>query len=656
MSLQHFHLVRTKNEIIWLTINSQDNDHNALTMPLLKEMLEIIDNLQGKGFKGLVISSLKLNNFISGTKLETLIKLTTLQRAEIFTSLGNQLCRRIRALDFPSIAIINGKCCNSGLEIALSCDYRIATNNPNNLFCYRDIHQGHYAGFGGITRLIQLKGLAVALDLLNQMPYTAEEALSKGIVDYLVPTHKTHQSAQYLIAQENTALEHKLSPYQRIRTSLKTMLPPKLQTALFATKYTTDTFQSVLDTWKTFNTSPDAIHQEAIMAARLLVSDVAKNHLKSRQLYQQIDHDIIATPPQSQRIHIIGCGVMGRYIARCCAENGFYVSIYDTRHAALEKVLPELYQSFKTQNKQRQIIIDKIIIDIENKGLKQADIIIEAIPENKHAKASLLNDIDQQAKQSAYILTTTACLPLEDISKGMQTPQRLAAFNPYHPFFKSKIAEISTAINSPQLTAAIKSFVKAIKFKPIQVKSHSGYLGTRLLITYLTEAMLIHQSGISTQAIDKLTAKMGMNHAPFDLIDTIGLNECLQVTEALADRLNYDVPSILMQKNEQGLKGKDSGAGFYRYRKGRKLHPILDKTLSSPSWKYKNKEVEIQIIEKLINEARSCLQQAIVNDQQIIDLVATVITGFSTAKGGPLAYLEQLQASTIALSTEEKTS
>jgi 3-hydroxyacyl-CoA dehydrogenase/enoyl-CoA hydratase/3-hydroxybutyryl-CoA epimerase len=653
-AFQHVHLVRTKNNIIWLTINSQDNDNNALTIPLLKEMLEVIDNLQGKGFKGLVISSLKLNNFISGTELDTLIKLTTLQRAEIFTSLGNQLCRRISTLDCPSIAIINGRCCDSGLEIALSCDYRIATDNPKNVFCYNDIHQGYYAGFGSITRLIESKGLAVALDILNKPPYTAEEALFIGLVDYVVPTHKTHQSAQYLIAQEQEEVGRKPSFLLTIRSALKTRLPTTLQASLLANKYTSDTFKSILETWKTFNTSPDAHHHEAIMAARLLVSDVAKNHLTLRKLYQQLDRDIIATAPQSQRIHIIGCGVMGRYIARCCAKNGFYVSIYDTRHAALEKILPELYQSFKTQNKQRQIIIDKIIIDIENKGLKHADIIIEAIPENKHAKASLLNDIDQQAKNSAYILTTTACLPLEEISKEMQTPQRLAAFNPYHPLFNSRIAEISTPINNVHLTTSIRAFSKALNFKPIQVKSHSGYLGTRLLTTYLTEAMLIHQSGISTQAIDKLTAKMGMSHAPFDLIDTIGLNECLHVTEALSDRLNYDVPSILMQKNEQGLKGKDSGAGFYRYRKGRKLYPILDKTLSSPSWKHKSKDVEIRLIEKLINEARSCLQQTIVNDQQLIDLVATVITGFSTAKGGPLAYLKQLQANTMPVNTEEK--
>jgi 3-hydroxyacyl-CoA dehydrogenase/enoyl-CoA hydratase/3-hydroxybutyryl-CoA epimerase len=433
-------------------------------------------------------------------------------------------------------------------------------------------------------------------------------------------------------------------------------LPNKLQAALLSNQYNSSAINSIIETWKVFNSSSDASHNEAIEAAKLLISDAAKNQLKLQKHYQKLDQGITATAPQSQRIHIVGCGVMGRYIARCCAENGFYVSIYDTRYAALEKLLPELYQdcNHKDHAKLRRKLIDRIIIDVDNSGLTHADIIIEAIPENKHAKASLLHDIDKQAKQSAIILTTSACLPLEELAKGMKTPQRLAAFKPYHPLFASKIAEISIHNDNPQLSERIKSFSKALQLKPIQVKSNSGYLGTRLLMTYLTESMLIHQSGISLQAIDKLTADMGISHAPFDLIDSIGISECLQVSEALADRLNYDVPSILMQKNEQGLKGKNSDAGFYRYKKGKKQQAIFDKTLNSPSWKNKSKEIEKRLIEKIINEARSCQQENIVTEQEIIDLVATIITGFAVEKGGPLAYLQQLQSGTTIATTEQK--
>ena len=651
---RHINLVRTKNDIIWLTIDSQESDHNSLTISLLKEMIEVITGLHGKGFKGLVISSAKPNDFIAGTDLDTLLKLTSEQKAEIYTGLGNQLCRHLNNLDCISISLINGHCCNSGLEIALSCNYRIATDNPNIKLSYSDIQQGHYSGFGSITRLIECKGLSSSLDILSHGRYSSAEFLSIGLIDYIVTAHKTHQASEYLIAQANE--KPTKQPFFRfgIKALFNKLLPHKLQASLMSNQYKKSALNScritainsIIETWKLFHISPDANHNEAIIAAKLLASDAVKNHLKLQKQYYKLGQGIIPIKPLSKRIHIVGCGVMGCYIARLCAENNLQVSIYDSRHAALEQLQPDLYEILKDRynQHQQQAIVDKIIIDIDNTGIRHADIIIEATSEDKHAKASLLHDIDKKVKKDAYILTTTASLPLEKISKGMRRPQRLASFNPYHPLFKSKVVEISINDKGKNLIEAIKSFAVTLQLKPIEVKSNSGYLGTRLLMTYLTESMLIHQSGISLYAIDKLTEDMGMNHAPFDLIDTMGINECLHVIETLADQLDYDVPSILMQKNQLGLKGKDSGAGFYRYKKGKKQYPILDKTLNSPSWKTKRQDVEKRLIEKIINEARSCLQKEIVNDPEIIDLIAIVIIGFSVEKGGPLAYLQQLQS------------
>ncbi|HHL18599.1 MAG TPA: hypothetical protein ENJ33_02570 [Thiothrix sp.] len=650
-NFKNISIVRTKNDIIWISIDAQNNNNNALTMELLKELKEIIVNIKGKGFKGVVISSAKPKDYIAGTDLDTLLSLNSEKKADIFASLGNQVCRHLKNIDCTTIALINGNCCNAGLDIILSCDIRIACDTPNTRFSYQDISQGHYAGFGGISHLIKLKGLTNALEIISHKSYLAPEALNIGLIDYIVPEYKTHQAAEYLIAEVNKA-QKGISHLKSWKN--KTLLPHKLSAYFIAQKVKKSTLKSseknainsIITTWKTFRTTPDAAHDEASSATQLLISDSVQNHLKIKKRYQQLDQDIIATKAHTQHIHIVGCGIMGRYIARLCAENGFLISIYDTRQSALEQLLPELYDYLDKHYyhfpEQRQKLLDNIIIDIDNTGLNNADIIIEATPEDKHAKASLLHDIDQQIKPEAIILSTTACLPLDEISKDMQTPQRLATFNPYHPLFNSDIIEISLHPNSPHKDL-IKSFAKALQLKTIQVKSKAGYLGTRLLMTYLNESMLIHQSGISARAIDTQTSNIDMNYAPFDLIDSIGIKECLTVAEALADRLAYDVPSILIQKNEQGLKGKKSAAGFYRYKNGKKQHPLFDKTLNTPSWKTKRQEIEKRLIEKMINEARACLQEDIAESKELIDLIAIIITGFPIEKGGPLSYLEQLQ-------------
>ena len=651
-SFEHINIIRTKNDIIWLTVNSQDNDNNALTPKLIKELKEVIISLKGKGFKGLVISSSKQNDFIAGTDLNILLDLNTKKKAEVFTSLGNQLCRHLKNLDCTTISLINGKCSNSGLDIALSCDILISSDTKKTLFSYDDIKQGHYAGFGGISHLIKRKGLASALNIIRKKSYSAPEALTIGLIDYIVPEHKFHQTAEYLITQTSEQKKEKTSSISKIWNK-KLFLPKKINAYLSSKKQLSTpqndsenkAIDSIIKTWKTYNTSPDATHDEAASASKLLTSDAVRHHLKLKNLYQQLNQNITATNPQTQQVHILGCGVMGRYIARLCAENRFLVSIYDTRQSALEKLLPELYQyldkRYTHYPEKRQSILDKIVIDVNNIGLNNADIIIETTPEDKHAKASLLHDIDQQIKPNAIILTSTASLPLDEISKGMKTPHRLAVFNPYHPVFNSPIAEIGLHKKSTDRTD-IESFAKALKLTPIVVKNKAGYLGTRLLMTYLNEAMLIHQAGISVRAIDKETQNMSMEHSPFDLIDIIGIKECLTTSEALADRLGTDVPSILMQKNEQGLRGKKSGSGFYRYNKGRKKHPLFDKIFYSFSQNIKDKKIDKKLIEKIINEARACLQEEIADSKELIDLVTIIITGFPIEKGGPLYYLEQV--------------
>ncbi|RTZ64856.1 MAG: hypothetical protein DSZ29_05005 [Aquificaceae bacterium] len=650
-SFEHIKIVRTKNEIVWLTIDSLHNNNNALTSDLLKELKEVVISLKGKSFKGLVISSAKQDDFIAGTDLDILLSLNTKKKSEVFTSLGNQLCRHLKNLDCTTVALINGNCSNSGLDIALSCDIRIASDTKETLFSYHDIKQGHYAGFGGISYLIKHKGLIPALNIITHKSYLAPEALAIGLIDYIVPKHKFHQTAEYLIERVNEQQQAKPSSNWR-HWGRKSFLPSKLSAYLAYNKQLEKTknhseknaINSIIQTWKTYNTSPDAAHDEASSASKLLISDPVQQHLKLNKLYQQLDENITDLNPQTQHVHILGCGVMGRYLARLCAENGFLVSIYDTRQSALERLLPELYQYLDKNHPdspKQQRLLDKIIIDIDNSGLNNADIIIEATPEEKHAKASLLHDIEQQIKSEALILTTTSSLPLDEISKGMTIPERLSLFNPYHPLFNSPIVEVSSQKESSDIYI-IKSFAKVLKLKPIVVKNKAGYLGTRLLMTYINEAMHIHQSGISIQAIDKQTSNIGMSHAPFDLIDIIGIKECLTIAESLADRLDSDVPSILIQKNEQGQSGKNSGTGFYQYNKGKKQHSLFDKILHSSPSKIKNQKIEEKLIEKIINEARVCLQEEIAEKRELVDLIAIITTGFPTEKGGPLSYLDTL--------------
>jgi 3-hydroxyacyl-CoA dehydrogenase/enoyl-CoA hydratase/3-hydroxybutyryl-CoA epimerase len=184
-------------------------------------------------------------------------------------------------------------------------------------------------------------------------------------------------------------------------------------------------------------------------------------------------------------------------------------------------------------------------------------------------------------------------------------------------------------------------FINQLDLIAINVKSSSGYLGTRLLMAYLTQAILIHQTGISITEIDAAAKELGMKYAPFPLIDEIGLEECLRIQESLADHYGYDVPQLLMQKVEHGIKGRQSGEGFYRYKKGKQLPPLTGMILKQLPVKKDKQTIKKQLLESLINESRICLNQGVIDNASDIDLISVAIVGFSAAKGGTLNYLSE---------------
>ncbi|PWQ95534.1 3-hydroxyacyl-CoA dehydrogenase NAD-binding domain-containing protein [Leucothrix arctica] len=652
---QHLTLSQGAHEIVLLRIDVKDSPTNILSLAVLKEINEAVGGIRDQGFKGLVISSAKPNHFIQGADTATLLSLKTPQAVDAYINLGSQVCRRIAELPFPTVALIEGSCLNSGWDIALSCQRRVASYEATVNYDY--FQQGYYSGFGGITRLITRIGLRDTLRFLSKGEQTAEQLKALSLVDHRTPSYQTQavidQFFQHLRESENTtpyvAKTHRsnsLIPRHLLLLALK-----KQDACLAKSPSEQQACASIIDTWSEYNISEDAYLAETKSAIKLLQSPLTQYHLKLTQLKQRLNAGTKRLDGGINRVHIIGCGSMGRYIARLCAQNGFIVTLYDTRNSALEKLLPELNQYFTQQNiaqTERQRITDNINLSPENYSLPHADIVIEATPEVCLAKASLLKDIESSAKDTALLLTSTSCFPLEELSKNMQTPSRLALFNPYNPCFKSDLVEVSTTGGNQHL-ATIQSFAKSLSLTPAKVKSATGYLGTRLMMVFLTESMLIHQARNSIISIDKQALKMGMCHAPFELIDEIGITECLRIAEALADRRGIDVPNILIQKHEQGLVGKRSGSGFYRYKNGVKQDGLLNNKLTTSTNKIKVSVTEQRLIEKIINEARACLKEGIVEDEDILDLVATMTTGFPMQHGGPLNYLKALKAANKTL-------
>jgi 3-hydroxyacyl-CoA dehydrogenase/enoyl-CoA hydratase/3-hydroxybutyryl-CoA epimerase len=148
---------------------------------------------------------------------------------------------------------------------------------------------------------------------------------------------------------------------------------------------------------------------------------------------------------------------------------------------------------------------------------------------------------------------------------------------------------------------------------------------------------------------------MDMTYPPFELLDELGLEECLRVSEALSDRLGYDIPKLLMDKVAQGLKGKHSGEGFYTYKNGEKQPNMLENIRHKLPWRADEKSIQTCLLERLINESRECLNLGVVEHADLIDLITVVFVGFSASKGGTLSYLDSYKKDAAQQIQAEKT-
>ncbi|CAA6827889.1 MAG: Enoyl-CoA hydratase / 3-hydroxyacyl-CoA dehydrogenase / 3-hydroxybutyryl-CoA epimerase [uncultured Thiotrichaceae bacterium] len=648
-SLQYFTVSRTPENVAIVSLKEKTSKPLTLSSPLLYELLEIIASIEESKLKGMIFRSESVDSFLTGLEAETLASLTdknaTPEQIMGFVSLGSKVCRQLEKLHCPTVAIIHGECTGAGIELAFACDYHIATQSALTQLFYSEIEQGYTLGFGSVTRLIKKIGLHETLSFL-QKKKPIKENLNLGILDHIIDAHKALPLAQLLISNHPETRKESYS-------ALRQLLPAKFEESLSAQSLKghipaikRQVLENILQTWKTYSSSDEAIQEEVSAATRLFHSKTVRNaaHVYSTDL------DIIARIPKSfskqKRIHIIGCSTIGRSLASRCAFNHLLVSIHDSRPNALANCYQQLSNTVKQQYAdfpEEQIdILDNLIIDTHNDGLRYADVVIEAIQEDKHAKSSLLREITHQATSDALIFTTSASIPLNEICKDMSEPERLLGLNLSHPDFNSTLAELSASDDTQHDITDVSAFISTLGLSPIYVKKSPGFVSTRLIMNYFSEALKLHQQGMRIADIDDAALALDMQYPPFEMMDIIGLEHCLTIMEILSEHLSIDIPLPLMQKVDQGFRGKNSGEGFYKYKDGQKRPQVTD-NLKRQLKKSDSTSIQKALLSSIINEARQCEQDNLVDCAAKIDLLTVKSLGFSLEKGGCLNYLKQTQ-------------
>lgn len=274
---------------------------------------------------------------------------------------------------------------------------------------------------------------------------------------------------------------------------------------------------------------------------------------------------------------VIGAGTMGSGIAQTAAQSGIYTLLFDINEAALkkagtsiEKSLQFLVDKQKITAEEKEDILNRIrYVSDTNDCL--ADIIIEAIVENVEAKVAIFNQLAEVNHSEVIFATNTSSLSVSDIQSGIQQPHRVVGMHFFNPAQVMKLVEVVKGAQTLDSVAqSVYDLCLQMKKTPVMCKDAPGFIVNRVARHYYLEAMKLVENGIATiENVDELMEATGFKMGPFKLMDLIGNDVNLAVSQSLYDACNkperFKPAAIQIDKVAKGELGKKSGKGFYNY-------------------------------------------------------------------------------------------
>ena len=278
------------------------------------------------------------------------------------------------------------------------------------------------------------------------------------------------------------------------------------------------------------------------------------------------------------RITVLGAGTMGHGIAHAAIAGGYETRMYDVSDAAVEKGRSAIEQIVKKgvelgkvaaadgEASLRRLSTTTDLAD----ALHDADVVIEAAPEQIDLKLALFAQIEQLAPASAIVASNTSALSITEMAGSLKHPPRVAGMHFFNPVHKMKLIEIVQALESaPATLEAIETVARRMGKETVLVRESPGFITTRVNASIGNEAFYMLMEGVaSARDIDK-ALKLGLNHpmGPFELVDLVGLDTRLSILEYLHRSLGekYRPCPLLAQYVKAGRLGRKAGRGVYDY-------------------------------------------------------------------------------------------
>lgn len=639
---QHWKTTTDDDGIVWLCIDMADAAANVLSSEVLLELDSIIAPLETSPPPGLVLYSGKPGSFVMGADIKEFVGIDTPELAYDLVRQGQQLFDRIENLQCPTVAVIDGVCLGGGLELVMACDYRLAISSEKKILGLPEVKLGLHPGFGGTVRAVQICGVRAGMPLmLTGNPITASKGRKIGLVDRICNEDDWRGAALELMRAANpkqrAPFVDRLLNLRIARPFVRNMLVKQVRSKAREEHYPAP--YAMIDIWTSEGASAKTGYEaEARSFANLMCTSTSRNLVRVFFLQSRLKAQGNKTHQKIKHVHVVGAGVMGGDIAAWCALRGLNVTLQDREQKYIDPAIERARKLFdkRVRNvEKRRATEQRLRADVHGEGVRDADLILEAIYENMDAKQELYKALEKEMKPGALLASNTSSIRLEDLRTVLSEPRRFIGLHFFNPVAMLPLVEVIRCKDTDQEALDIGfAFTKDIGKLPLECASSPGFVVNRILAPYMAEAMHLAEDGVPLVEIDKAAENFGMPMGPVELADSVGLDVALHVSKVLGATMNRPVPERLVKMVDDGYLGRKSGQGFYRWESGKAVKPVVN-DVPVPE------DIQDRLILPMVNEAVACLHGGVVDDADLLDAGVIFGTGFAPFRGGPLNYARE---------------
>ncbi|MGD0334215.1 MAG: 3-hydroxyacyl-CoA dehydrogenase NAD-binding domain-containing protein [Xanthobacteraceae bacterium] len=686
MTFQNFSFETDADGIALVTWNMPGRSMNVIDAKVTEELATIVEQVAtDAAIKGAVLTSGK-DAFCGGADL-TMLETLSRTFAELTKSQGeeaankrlfeesrrlSQIARRMETCGKPWVAAINGTAMGGGLELALACHHRIASDNDKTRLGLPEIKVGLFPGGGGTQRIARMLQPADALQfLLKGDQLRLNRAKAMKLIDEVVPAADLVAKSKDWIKAGGTAKApwdndgFKL-PGGAVYSKAGMMVWPAAN-ALYR-RETYDNYPAaraiIQVVYEGVQLPMDqALRVESRYFAKILRSPEAAAMIRSlfvsmQELNKGARRPAAVPARPIKKVGVLGAGFMGAGVAYVSALAGIDVVLIDRDQetadkgkAHSQKLMTDQVNKGRATAADRDAVLARITATPDYAALKGCDLIVEAVFEDRKIKEEVIAKAQEAIGKDTIFGSNTSTLPISSLATAFKDVRRFVGIHFFSPVDRMMLVEVILGKKTGDAALAVAlDYVRAIRKTPIVVNDSRGFYTSRVVGTYIREGHLMLAEGVPAAMIENVGRMAGMPVGPLSLNDEVAVDlawKILKATEAdLGPQAIDERQKALLQEmvEKRGRYGRKNGKGFYDYPQNgpKRLWPglaDLQATKLDPDTidveELKHRLLAIQAL-----ESARCIQEGVVTDMREADVGSILGFGFAPFTGGTISYID----------------